>query len=57
VLLESRTPTTEIWAALTGIIGTTLGVFVTVVGYRFGTSRSSGAKDAMINELAATRRR
>jgi hypothetical protein len=55
VLLESRTPTTEVWAALTGIIGTTLGILGTVFAFRFGTSRQSGAKDFVIAELSARR--
>jgi len=55
VLLTSRTPTTEVWAALTGIIGTTLGILGTVFAFRFGTNRQSSAKDVVIAELSARR--
>jgi len=55
-LLESRTPTTDIWAAITGIIGTVLGILGTVFAYRFGTSRSSSAKDVVISEMSTQRR-
>lgn len=55
-LLQTRTPTTEVWAALTGIVGTTLGILGTVYAFRFGTSRSSTAKDVVIAEMSAKRR-
>ena len=54
-LLGTRTPTTEVWAALTGIIGTILGILGTVFAFRFGTNRQSGAKDVVIAELSARR--
>lgn len=54
-LLETRSPTTEVWAAITGIIGTVLGILGTVFAYRFGTSRSSVAKDVVIAELGKRR--
>ena len=41
----------EVWAAITGLIGFTTGVLVTIFSYRFGSSRSSAAKDVLISEL------
>lgn len=55
-LLPSRTPTTEVWAALTGIIGTILGILGTVFAYKFGSTRQSGTKDFAIAELSARNR-
>lgn len=52
VLLPSRAPTTEVWAAATGIIGTTLGILGTVFAFRFGTTRNSAGKDVLIGELS-----
>lgn len=43
---------TEVWAQFAGIIGSVLGIAGTIYAYRFGTSRSSGAKDVVINELS-----
>jgi muramidase (phage lysozyme) len=43
---------TEIWAALTGVIGWATAKVGSLFDYRFGTSRSSGAKDVVIGELS-----
>lgn len=56
--LTTRTPTTEVWAAITGIIGTVLGILGTVFAYRFGTNRQSAAKDftnASLADMASRR--
>lgn len=55
-LLDSRTPTTEVWAALTGIIGTTLGILGTVYAFKFGSTRQSQTKDFAIAELSTRRK-
>lgn len=55
-LLPSRSPTTEVWAALTGVIGTTLGILGTVFAFRFGTNRASAGKDFIITELSKRQR-
>lgn len=58
-MLDTRSPTTEVWAALTGIIGTTFGILGTVFAYRFSTTRQSAAKDftnASLADMAARRR-
>jgi putative chitinase len=41
----------EVWAQVAGLIGFATGVGTTIYAYRFGTSRSSAAKDVMIGEL------
>ncbi len=48
--LPTRSPTTEVWAAITGLIGFATGVVATIYAYRFGTSKGSGAKDLLISE-------
>lgn len=48
-------PSTEVWAAVTGLIGFATGIAVTVFAFRFGYSRQSGAKDALLSELATRR--
>lgn len=45
----------EVWAQVAGLIGFAIGVATTVYAYRFGTSRSSGVKDAVIGQLTARR--
>ena len=50
---KTGSPNTEVWAALTGIIGFSTGVISTLYAYRFGTSRQSGAKDVLIGQLAS----
>ncbi len=52
-LLPSRTPTTEVWAALTGIIGFVTGVVGTIYAYRFGSTKQSAAKDLVISTQLA----
>lgn len=42
----------EVWAQVAGLIGFATGVATTIYAYRFGTSRSSGAKDLVIGELS-----
>jgi uncharacterized membrane protein len=56
VILPSHTPTTEVWAAITGAIGTLFGLLAAIVAYRFGTSRTSSAKDFAIAELSTRRK-
>lgn len=41
----------EVWAQVAGLIGFATGVGTTMFAYRFGTSRSSAAKDVVIAEL------
>ena len=43
---------TEVWAALTGLIGWATAKAGSIYDYRFGTSRSSAAKDIVIGELS-----
>ncbi len=50
--LPTHTPATEVWAALTGIIGWATGVGNTIFAFRFGSTRSSAAKDATISNIA-----
>jgi hypothetical protein len=50
--IMNNSPSTEVWAAVTGLIGFATGVSVTVYAFRFGYSRQSGAKDALLSELA-----
>jgi putative chitinase len=52
VLRQEASPTTEVWAAITGLIGFATGVVTTLYAYRFGTSKGSGAKDILIGEMA-----
>jgi hypothetical protein len=47
---------TEVWAALTGVIGWATGIGGLIYNYRFGTSRSSAAKDVVIGELNRRRK-
>lgn len=42
----------EVWAQVAGLIGFATGVGTTIYAYRFGTSRSSAAKDLVIGELS-----
>lgn len=51
-LYKSGKVDTEVWAQFAGIIGAALGIVGTIYAYRFGTSRSSGAKDVVIGELS-----
>jgi hypothetical protein len=46
---------TQSWAALMGIIGTVTGVVVTIYSYRFGSSKTSSAKDVIIDKLSDKR--
>jgi hypothetical protein len=54
-VVKDGTPSTEVWAQIAGLIGFGTGVWVTIVSYRFGTSRGSSAKDVVIAEMAARR--
>ena len=45
----------EVWAQVAGLIGFATGVGTTIYAYRFGTSRSSAAKDVVIGELTRKR--
>lgn len=50
---KTDSPDTATWSALTGLIGWATGTVTTIYAYRFGTSRSSLAKDVVIGELSA----
>jgi muramidase (phage lysozyme) len=50
--LQTRSPTTEVWAALTGIIGTVLGILGSVFAFRFGTTRNNSIKDVTMEQLS-----
>ena len=43
---------TEVWAALTGISGTLLGILGTIFAYRFSSTQQSATKNAIIGEIA-----
>jgi muramidase (phage lysozyme) len=43
---------TEVWAALTGVSGTLLGILGTIYAYRFASTQQSAAKNAIIGEIA-----
>jgi len=47
---------TEVWAALTGVSGTLLGILGTIYAFRFSSTQQSAAKNAIIGEIAARRR-
>lgn len=49
---QSGSPDTATWSALTGLIGFATATVTVIYAYRFGTTRSSGAKDVVIGELA-----
>lgn len=51
-LLKTDTIATEVWSLIAGLVGTVFGIVGTIYAYRFGTSRSSGAKDIVIGELS-----
>lgn len=51
-VVKTNSPTTEVWAAITGLIAFATGVVTTIYGYRFGSSRQSGAKDVLIAEMS-----
>lgn len=53
--VTAKAPSTEVWAAITGLIGFITGTVTTIYGYRFGSSRQSSAQQVLISEL--TRRR
>lgn len=42
----------EVWAQVAGLIGFATGVLVTIYTYRFGTSKSSAAKDVVIEQIS-----
>ena len=39
---------TEVWAALTGVSGTLLGILGTIYAYRFASTQQSATKNALI---------
>jgi hypothetical protein len=51
-LYKDEPVSTEVWAAFTGIIGWLTAKAGTIFDYRFGTSRTSAAKDIVISEMA-----
>jgi hypothetical protein len=51
-LLRTGAIATEVWAALTGVSGTLLGIMGTIFAYRFSSTQQSSAKNAIIGELA-----
>lgn len=52
MVINDGAVSTEVWAALTGLIGWATAKAGTLYDYRFGTSRSSAAKDIVIGELS-----
>ena len=42
----------EVWAQIAGLIGFATGVGTTIYAYRFGSSRGSSAKDAVIAQVS-----
>jgi hypothetical protein len=46
---------TEVWAALTGVSGTLLGILGTIYAYRFASTAQSAAKNAIISEIARSK--
>jgi hypothetical protein len=46
---------TEVWAALTGVSGTLLGILGTIYAYRFASTQQSAAKNAIIGEIARSK--
>jgi hypothetical protein len=52
---KNNGPSLEVWAAITGMIGFVTGVAGTIYAYRFGSSRSSSAKDTLIAETVRSR--
>lgn len=51
-IVQGKPVGTELWAALTGLIGWITAKAGTIYDYRFGTSRQSAAKDVLIGELS-----
>lgn len=51
-MAKSDSVSTEVWAALTGISGTLLGIVGTIIAYRFASTQQSAAKNALIGEMA-----
>ena len=51
-MVQGKPVTTEVWAALTGLIGWMTGQAGNIYSYRFGSTRQSGAKDVLIGQLA-----
>lgn len=49
---KTDSPDTATWSALTGLIGWATGTVTVIYAYRFGTTRSSAAKDVVIGELS-----
>lgn len=52
VSLASKEPTALVWSSIVYMLGVITGIWLTVIAYRFGSSRSSAAKDVQINELS-----
>lgn len=52
-IIKAGKADTEVWAALTGLIGWATAKSGSIYDYRFGTSRSSSAKDVIIGELSS----
>jgi hypothetical protein len=46
---------TEVWAALTGVSGTLLGILGTIYAYRFASTQQSAAKNAILGEIARSK--
>jgi len=54
-MVKSGKVATEVWAALTGVSGTLLGILGTIYAFRFSSTQQSAAKNAIIGEIAARR--
>lgn len=55
-LLKEGKIASEVWAQVAGLLGFVTGVALTVYTYRFGTSSSSKAKDALMAAMVEQRR-
>jgi hypothetical protein len=56
LFLHDKAVATEVWAALTGLIGWLTAKLGGIYDNRFGTTRQSAAKDVVIQQLSQSRR-
>jgi heme/copper-type cytochrome/quinol oxidase subunit 3 len=54
-MLKNGKVATEVWAALTGVSGTLLGILGTIYAYRFASTQQSATKNAIIGEIARSK--
>lgn len=53
-MIKSGKVATEVWAALTGISGTLLGIMGTIFAFRFSSTQQSATKNAVIGSIATS---